>query len=110
MRAFEAGLIPHQYWNASLADVIDSISGYELRNIELKRNTREIIYTIYAALTDPAKREPKEHIWPLPGDAIKEKGAKGILARLAQKGIIIDKETGKLIIKNEREHHNTDKN
>lgn len=69
--------------------MLETIQAHELNRIETRRNTREITYSIYCALVDSQERLDIVRYWPLPGDELPDpnSGAKGILARLAKKGI-----------------------
>lgn len=71
--AYEAGLTPTEFWNATWDDVWATIDGYNARELNAWKRTREIITMIYnTAQGRKGKAKKSTELMPFPDD-MKEK-------------------------------------
>jgi len=88
--AYESGLRPQEYYDSPFSDVLESIQAKDARDVQAWRNTREITYMVYAALTDSKDKISKAEFMPLPGDKYtsKQDRMQNMITRLKKEGIL----------------------
>lgn len=67
-----AGLKPAEYYECSLGEVIEMITGWQYRELMERRRIRELKYTIYCAVTETGKRVSMYEFEPLDDDPTPE--------------------------------------
>ena len=83
----EAGIKPGEFWDLCFEETLLAIQGYEDRVNVQWQQTRLLIFTIAATVTDPDKRGEVYDLFYLPGDPTPEERQAAVKKMIEESGV-----------------------